>query len=786
MKSKLKSKDYSPEDAANSGIHTLLKNLTHLSPTEFSRVFDGPLGHQRLANFMKLHVTLQNDQDPESMWKAYEETRKVRDDLLLLSPDILQMLVIHFKEALSSWVSSSQDRSFRLNNQSKDTLWATRIITVLQDKQLFRSGGPSRWDCSDMMAALNRLNRHKDAITVFEGFLASNSKPDPILLNHAVRAWNGLGQLDLALEKTREYTKSGVIPSEYTLAYLIQETMLKNKKTEAMELWKEMMTGRSVEEVGSLNGILRTCVKVGASDFAQTVYDSMKHFGIEPDGESLNLMLSLAVAEITYTDERDQFLSTISKRISESTNEAVFDKRVLDSILVDFSKKKDAEGAVLVHRLMRRHGFPPTTKEHNEILHCFLKRNEMDKAMDWIFRMRKSGVLPDRNSYILLMQFCTQLRMPRETETVFRQMVSDGIQPDIASCNYLLLVYEQARINRRCLQLYRTMFNDRSIGVDAFSFSCMFNAVFHNEKATLEGGEGLRGEGSVLESNAFQKKLSYPIGPSTTTPHHNVQSSLYPTTATIATTTTETARVDYLFQEATSSTTSLNPRSLFRDMVIVGVRPSRSLYGNILRAFLSTQDYAGATVAMKAVLEYYDFRPTPKMTAIVLTWVVQEMERRGPSEKENALSSKELAKVVHTMGRPRGLIEILEKIVRVEKWGAEEDTDFDDKFISQKERRIRRQAESEAAETVSSLSTERGARPSDPIAQAKREMGGDLVDLYAHSPLTAQSWSTAEDAPVRLDLTDFERWYRAYSKRSTFAQAHAAKIEAKKMPWETD
>ncbi|GJJ78876.1 hypothetical protein EMPS_11235 [Entomortierella parvispora] len=790
----LKPKDFSLKDTANSGIDTLLKNLTHLSPTEFSRVFDGPLGHQRLANFMKLHITLQNDEDPESMWKAYEETRKVKDDLLLLSHDVLQMLVIHFKGALSSWTPSSQDRSLRWSDsQSQESVWANRIITILQDKQLFNNDGiPSRWDCSDMMAALNRLSRYQDAIDVFNGYTSNNLSIDPILLNHAVRAWIGLGRLDHALEKTRYYAKSGLTPSEYTLAYLIQDTVLKSRKEDALELWREMVAGRSVEEVGTLNGILRACVKVGASDFAQMVYDSMKHFGIEPDGESLNLMLSLAVAEITYTDERDQFLNTISKRISESTNESVFDKRVLDSILIDFSKKGDAEGAMLVHQLMRQHGFPPTTQEYNEILHCFVKKNEMDKALDWIYHMRQSGVPPDRHSYILLMQSYTQLRMPRETETLFRQMVIDGIEPDLVNCNYLLLAYEQARMSRRCLQLYKNMFDDRSVGVDAISFSCMFNAVFHNEKATLEGGEGLRGEGSALGFSTFQRKLSCPIGPLAITSNPNAQPSLYPTAKTTATT-RPAARIDYLFEEAISSTTSLNPRALFRDMVIVGVRPSRSLYGNILRAFLSIQDYAGATVAMKAVQGYYGFLPTPKMTAIVLTAVVQEMERRGPSEKEDTLSPKELAKVVHTMGRPRGLIQILEKIVRVEKWGAEEDTSFDDKFMSQEERRIRQQAEAEAA---SSLPNDIKSQPldsktlkaelSDPIARAKREMGGDLIDLYTRGPLRARSWSTAQDAPVRLDLTDFERWYRAYSNRTTMAQAHAAKIEAKKFSWETD
>ncbi|KAG0044592.1 hypothetical protein BGZ83_010181 [Gryganskiella cystojenkinii] len=784
------------ETEDTSGIHTLLHNLTTLSPKEFNAVFEGPRGHQRLANFMRLHVALKNEKDPESMWMAYEETRKVQDDLLLLSPEILRMLIIHFKEATSPTFFPSStsttatteslplDKTSRLTRKIQDTLWAERILTVLEDKRLFNLE-ISRWDLSDMMSALNRLGRYSDSLREFNRYLSDQTaKLDPILLSHAVRAWVGRDRLDVALARTKDLAvKYKVTPSEFTLAYLIQETMLKDRKTEAFSLWQQLVASRSVDEVQTLNGILRVCVKVRASDFAQIIYDSMKSFGVEPNDESLKLMLSLAVSEINYTEERDGFLKTISDKIaSKSETDKVFDKPVLDSILVNFSKKGDTESAVLVFQLMRQHGFASSTQEHNEILHCFVRWNQMDKAMDWIQYMRQSGLRPDRASYVLLMQAYTRLRMPRETEAIFRQLITDGVQPDLALCNYLLLAYEQARMSRRCLQLYKNMFRERSIGVDVFSFSCMFNAVFHSEKADLEGGEGLRGSGSLLGFNTFIGKLSHPISSplistaSTTfdpptTSYADIQESLYPTTPP----------VKYLFDDAVSTTEDLNPRSLFRDMVLVGIRPSRSLYGNILRAFLSKHDYAGTTVATKACLDFYAFRPTPKMVGIVLSWVVKEMERRGPSLKENALSSRELAKVVHMMGRPRGLVEILQKIVEVEQWGPDvekakhkkqEDDAYEEKFMNKDELRLRHQH------------SRKQEQPLDPIAEAKQEMGGDLIDLYTRGPLTAYSWSTAADEPIRLDLTDFERWFSAYSKRTTFAQAHAASIENKKPSWE--
>ncbi|KAF9558316.1 hypothetical protein EC968_007186 [Mortierella alpina] len=763
-----------PTQTTTKETRRVLKHLTELQPGEFNRVTSGPHGPKRIELYKNLHAALQNTQDPEAMWTAYQELRKDREGLELLSSDIFRLLVVHFKDATSSSQSPFRKNSFSWDQLAREQIWAAKIVTVIDDKRSLKRD-LTRWDLSDLMSALNRSERYEETLQQLERSAKSHVKLDPILLNHAVRAWGGLERLDKATEAIQDAkTTHNVRASAFTLAYMTQQCLLSGRRKEAAAFWHELLQTGAVDDPATVNGILRACVRVQDSDFAQIVYDAMPQLGIEPNIDSLNLMLSLAVAEIQSPDERAALLRTIQERSARS-DKPVFDKRILDSILVDFAKKGDAEGAILIHQLMQQQGFLLGVKEYNTVLHCYARQQEMDKAVGWFQHMRQVGVRPDQVSFKLLMRSYTLLRMPRETEALFRQMLQDHIEPDLAVCNSLLLAYEQARMNRRCLQLYRTMFEDRAIGLDHFSFSCMFNAVFHQDKALLEGGEGLKGSGSSMEDTGFQLKIAEPIG--RPTPYseqraitlENKDRPMVDDLADHSLTGTQTQlcppedRKRYQYENAVSNTTSLDPRSLFRDMIIVGIRPTQSLYSNILRAFLSRDDFAGAAVALRALLDYYVLKPTPKMSAIVVSWVCQAMEVDPKQANE---VKAELAKLIHMMGRTRGLIDMLERVTKTQS--LDKNRPSDGTLLS-----LTAPKEAADAQSLTDPQLKAGVmekKQEDAMAKAKREMGGDLTELYSRSAMAGSTWTLADDRPTQIDLKDFERWYRSYSNRTTYAQ----------------
>lgn len=679
----------------------------------------------------------------------------------LLSSEVFRLLIIHFKD------SSSAYKTFNWDKRAWEQKWASRIVTVLVDKRKCRPK-PSRWDSSDLMSALNRLQRFEESLQEMNRLLSGGQGIDPILLSHTVRAWGGLGRLDKALESIEDAkARFNIKPSEFTLGYLIQQFLLVGNKPSALALWRELRES-PMEDIQTANGLLRACIKVQDSNFAQAIYESLGQSGIEGTVDTLNMMLQLAVADLRFTEDRAQFLETINNKIAAS-DRPVFDKSMLDSILVGFSKKGDIEGAILVNQLMRKYGFSPSTQEHNVILHGYVRLDKMDKAINWFQQMRREGILPDRTSYLLLIEAFTQKRMPREAEALFRQLILDGIEPDLAVCNSLLLAYEQGRMNRRCLQLYKNMFQDR-VGLDGFSFSCMFNAVFHNDKAIKEGGEGLHGQGSFLDNPGFIRQIGEPIGIPTDYSEQrfitldNDSSNILTKTDTQQNLQSHPSvnRQKFQFDQVESRTVSLEPRTLFRDMVIVGIQPSRSLYGNILRAFLSQNDFAGAAVALRTLLDYYMLKPTPKMNAIVVNWVCQELERRDPGNRESAGTLAELSKLISGLGRTRGLVDILEKVAKDE--AVQSLTAPDHHEVDRKDRRGSRN---------------RVGLPEnnkDVLQVAKMEMGGDIVDLFERGVPSGSSWSRTRNDRVQLDLQDFEYWFKTYSSRRTRPEAESKEL----------
>ncbi|KAF9969753.1 hypothetical protein BGZ73_007750 [Actinomortierella ambigua] len=687
-----------------------------------------------LARFDELQRLLQKPKDPEAIWQCYGMLRKSEVALSAMSPDLYRLIILHFKAAGNAAAKASRAHVLSgpaaQKKQVGHKTWAARLTTVLVDKREHcQDRSFTRWETSDLMSALNRGERYGEALQELDRCLASGETMDPILLNHAVRAWGGLGRLDKAMELIRDKRYQKVAKaSEYTLGYMLQQFLLKGQREKALDLWVEIRT-LPMEDPKTAEGILRACATAKDADFAQMVYGELTEMGVEATVDALDIMAGMAISKASSGVDRAQILQTIFNRLS-SQGSQVFQASTLESILVNFCKKGDMEGAMLVVHLMDHYGIPTSNlRYHNALIRGFSEAGDRNGAIRWFNYMRREGCAPDLTSYRILITSFVQHRRPREAEALFRQMIVDRLQPDRMLCNQLLLAYEHAKMTRRCLHLYQAMFRDH-LGLDHESYSCMFNAMFHQQKAVQEGGEGF---GTSMNNRRFLSLISEPIAKSQRTSPADSgtvaqdeaegSQAIYPV-----------KRQQYQFPNAQSHTTDLNPRSVFRDMIIVGILPTRTLYGNILRTFLSHDDPTGAYVALRVMTDFHLLKPTPKISAIVLSLVYAEVERRGPSGA-NAVTRGELAKLGAMMGRTRGLIDMLEKLVRKEKW---------------------------------QMPTESSPPPGevDEVSKAVEEMGGDLVDLFQRGAHSGSAQKRIQDQEMQLDLVDFEQWFESYLPRA--------------------
>ncbi|KAG0236115.1 hypothetical protein BGW42_003999 [Actinomortierella wolfii] len=699
------------------------------------------------AKFEELQRLLQKPKDPEAIWQCYDDIRKNKDALGLMSPDLYRLLVLHFKTAGTTAATAARSQSISASNARKlkisQKTWAARVTTVLVDKREHcKDNEFTKWETSDMVAALNRGERYEEALQELGRCLAAGEAMDPILLNHAVRAWGGLKRLDKAIELIQDKKYEHVAKaSEYTLGYMLQQFLLHDQRERALDMWTAIRM-LPMENPKTAEGILRVCATKKDVQFAQMVYEELPKMGIEATVDSLDIMAGMAVSKVNSNADRAQILQSIYSRMMDS-DKPVFRPSILESILVNFCKKGDMEGAMLAVHLMDHYGIPTSLRYHNALLRGFGAAGDLSGATHWFNYMRREGCAPDLTSYRTLVTAFVKHRRPREAEALFRQMLVDRLQPDLMLCNQLLRAYEHAKMTRRCLQLYLTMFRDR-LGLNHETFSCLFNAVFHQEKAVMEGGEG---HGTSMGNRRFLDLISEPIAKNRNKRQVGDEEQQKKDEAC---TVHPPERQLYQYPNAISHTTDLTPRSLFRDMIIVGILPTTTLYGNILRAFLVKGDDAGAYVALRVMADYHLLKPTPKISAIVLSWVYAEIERRGPSEA-NTVTKGELAKLSHMMGRTRGLIDMLERMIRADK---QQPHQLADASIRQ-----------DILPTPTNQETHIQEGEVDAVAKAFQEMGGDLVDLFQRGVYSGSSQKTFPDQAMQVDLNDFERWFESYLPR---------------------
>ncbi|KAG0260158.1 hypothetical protein DFQ27_003680 [Actinomortierella ambigua] len=712
------------------------------------------------TQFRELQRLLQKSKDPEAIWQYYEKLRQSDEALSCMSPDLYRLIILHFKTVGNAAAKASRARTLSSSVAQKTKVdqktWAARITTVLVDKREHSQDREfTRWEISDMMSALNRGERYEETLQELSRCLASGVSMDPILLNHAVRAWGGLGRLDKALELIQDKKYQDVAKaSEYTLGYLLQQFLLNGQREKALDLWVAIRT-LPMEDPKTAEGILRTCATTKEVDFAQMVYEELSKMGVETTVDALDIMAGMAISKASSGADRAQILQTIFSRMS-GQDKQVFRSSTLESILVNFCKKGDMEGAMLVVHLMDHYGLPTTNLHyHNALLRGFSQAGDRDGAIQWLNYMRREGCAPDLTSYHILIMTFVRHRRPREAEALFRQMLMDRLQPDRVLCNQMLLAYEHAKMTKRCLHLYQAMFRDH-LGLDHESYSCLFNAMFHQHKSVQEGGEGFgtsmdnrRFLALVTEPIAKPRRLSLADSGAVAQDGAKEAQAIYPV-----------KRQEYLYPNSKSHTTDLNPRSIFRDMIIVGVLPTLTLYGNILRTFLSQDDAAGAYVALRAMTDFHMLKPTPKISAIVLSWIYAELERRGPSGA-NAVTKGELTKLGLMMGRTRGLIDMLEKMVNTEKQQMPEEAN--------------RRIQDSLSTTQTSFGREQGkgknnqasppAVDMDEVNRAVQEMGGDIVDLFQRGAHSGSAQQRIQDQEMPVDLIDFERWFESYLPR---------------------
>ena len=97
----------------------------------------------------------------------------------------------------------------------------------------------------------------------------------------------------------------------------------------------------------------------------------------------------------------------------------------------------------------------PTDHTYNQLMLCFAKNREIEmveklnqEAID------KYGLKPSKYRYNNLLVCYAKLSKPQECEQVLREMIADGLVPDVVSYTTLIDAYKRAGNLDKCWEIF--------------------------------------------------------------------------------------------------------------------------------------------------------------------------------------------------------------------------------------------------------------------------------------------------------------------------------------------
>ncbi|KAH7865410.1 hypothetical protein Vadar_006322 [Vaccinium darrowii] len=196
---------------------------------------------------------------------------------------------------------------------------------------------------------------------------------------------------------------------------------------EAKRIWREMSKYCIIPNAASYTNMISCFSKVGNLFDSLRLYDEMKKRGWTPGIEVYNSLM--------YILTRENCLNEALK-IMDKMKEAGFqlDSTTYNSMIVPLCESSKLEEARTVLASMIGESVGPTI----ETYHALLEGASVDATLEFLNLMKKAGLGPNRDSFLLMFSKFFKLKQPENALRIWEEMKRYEVLPD--SAHYTLLV----------------------------------------------------------------------------------------------------------------------------------------------------------------------------------------------------------------------------------------------------------------------------------------------------------------------------------------------------------
>ncbi|XP_020204063.1 pentatricopeptide repeat-containing protein At5g27270 isoform X1 [Cajanus cajan] len=302
--------------------------------------------------------------------------------------------------------------NFMLSSLQKKSLHR-EVVEVWKD-MLEKGVIPNSFTYTVAISSLIKEGLHEDAFKTFDEMRNNGIVPEEVTYSLLINLNTKIGNRDGVQRLYENMRIQGIIPSNYTCASLLSLYYKYEDYPRALSLFSEMVRNKiSADEV--IYGLLiRIYGKLGLYEDAHKTFEETKQRGLLSSEKTY-----LAMAQVHLTSGNvDKALEVIELMKSSNLWLSRFAYIVLLQCYVMKEDVISAEGTFVA---LSKTG-PPDAGSCNDMLSLYMGLNLMNKAKEFIVRIREDGTHFDKELYRTVMKvYCKEGMLP-EAEQLTNQM----------------------------------------------------------------------------------------------------------------------------------------------------------------------------------------------------------------------------------------------------------------------------------------------------------------------------------------------------------------------------
>ena len=150
----------------------------------------------------------------------------------------------------------------------------------------------------------------------------------------------------------------------------------------------------------------------------------------------------------------------------------------------------------------------PTDHTYNQLMLCFAKNRDLEMVEKLNQEaIEKYNIKPSKYRYNNLMVCYAKMNKPIEAEKVLREMIADGIEPDVVTFTTLIDAYNRVNNIDKCWEIFQECRTFRLNGKDAdelmLSYMIRVASKTHDAEKALRIYQDLEADGFMEQAKPY-------------------------------------------------------------------------------------------------------------------------------------------------------------------------------------------------------------------------------------------------------------------------------------------